>query len=235
MKVAFTTLGCRTNQHDTAEMQLLLEREGFSIVNAAETADIYVINTCSVTARSDYSSRLAVKKSLAINESAMVVFTGCYAQLNPENAAKMDGLDFVLGNADKLKIADVLKTKLRNNTLQKQSGFAEIHMSDIHAGRDFRTLPVTQFQGRTKAFIKIQTGCDENCSFCTVVRARGSSASDTRENVLNNVRHAIDGGYKEITLTGINLGTWGMDFHSKETFSSLVKNIADMSLSWSGS
>ena len=229
MKVAFTTLGCRTNQHDTAEMQVLLEQEGFSIVNPSETADVYVVNTCTVTARSDYSSRLAVKKSLAINEHATVVFTGCYAQLNPEDAAKMDGLDIVLGNADKLKIADVLKTKLRNNTLQKQSGFAEIHMSDIHAGRDFRTLPVTQFQGRTKAFIKIQTGCDENCSFCTVVRARGSSASDTRENVLNNVRHAIDGGYKEITLTGINLGTWGMDFHSKETFSSLVKNIADMS------
>ena len=229
MKVAFTTLGCRTNQHDTAEMQVLLEQEGFSIVNPSETADVYVVNTCTVTARSDYSSRLAAKKSLAINENATVVFTGCYAQLNPEEAAKMDGLDIVLGNADKLKIADVLKTKLRNNTLQKQSGFAEIHMSDIHAGRDFRTLPVTQFQGSTKAFIKIQTGCDENCSFCTVVRARGSSASDTRENVLNNVRHAIDGGYKEITLTGINLGTWGMDFHSKETFSSLVKNIADMS------
>ena len=229
MKVALTTLGCRTNQHDTAEMQALLEQEGFSIVNPSETADVYVVNTCTVTARSDYSSRLAVKKSLAINENATVVFTGCYAQLNPEDAAKMEGLDIVLGNADKLKIADVLKTKLKNSTLQKQSGFAEIHMSDIHAGRDFRTLPVTQFQGRTKAFIKIQTGCDENCSFCTVVRARGSSASDTRENVLNNVRHAIDGGYKEITLTGINLGTWGMDFHSKETFSSLVKNIADMS------
>ena len=228
MKVAFTTLGCRTNQHDTAEMQLLLKREGFSIVNASETADIYVVNTCTVTARSDYSSRLAVKKSLAINESAMVVFTGCYAQLNPENAAKMDGLDFVLGNADKLKIADLLKAKLQNNRLQKKSGSAEIHMSNIHTKRLFYTLPVTQFQGRTKAFIKVQTGCDEKCSFCTVVRARGSSASDTRENVLNNVLQAIDGGYKEITLTGINLGTWGMDFHSRETFSSLVKDISNL-------
>ena len=136
-------------------MQLLLEREGFSIVNPSETADIYVVNTCTVTARSDYSSRLAVKKSLAINENAMVVFTGCYAQLNPENAAKMDGLDLVLGNADKLKIADLLKTKLQNNRLKKKSGSAEIHMSNIHTQRLFRTLPVTQFQGRTKAFIKI--------------------------------------------------------------------------------
>ena len=228
MKVAFTTLGCRTNQHDTAEMQVLLEKEGYLIVNSSETADVYVINTCTVTARSDYSSRLAVKKSLAINENATVVFTGCYAQLNPEDSINMEGLDIVLGNADKLKIADVLKAKLKNNSLQKRSGLAEIYMSDIHADREFQTLPVTQFQGRTKAFIKVQTGCDESCSFCTVVRARGSSASDTRENILDNVRHAIDGGYKEITLTGINLGTWGMDFHSKETFSSLVEDIANL-------
>ena len=228
MKVAFTTLGCRTNQHDTAEMQVILEKEGYSIVNSSETADVYVVNTCTVTARSDYSSRLAVKKSLAINENATVVFTGCYAQLNPEDSAKIEGLDIVLGNADKLKIAEVLKIKLKNNSLQKESGLAEIYMSDIHSDREFQTLPVTQFQGRTKAFIKVQTGCNENCSFCTVVRARGSSASDTRENILDNIRHAIDGGYKEITLTGINLGTWGMDFHSKETFSSLVEDIANI-------
>ena len=228
MKVAFTTLGCRTNQHDTAEMQVILEKEGYAIVNSSETADIYVINTCTVTARSDYSSRLAVKKSLAINENATVVFTGCYAQLNPEDSSKMKGLDIVLGNADKLKIAEVLKAKLKNDSLQKESSLAEVYMSDIHADREFQTLPVTQFQGRTKAFIKVQTGCDESCSFCTVVRARGSSASDTRENILDNVRHAIDGGYKEITLTGINLGTWGMDFHLKETFSSLVEDIANL-------
>ena len=228
MKVAFTTLGCRTNQHDTAEMQVILKKEGYAIVDSSETADIYVINTCTVTARSDYSSRLAVKKSLAINENATVVFTGCYAQLNPKDSAKMEGLDIVLGNADKLKIAEVLKAKLKNDSLQKESSLAEVYMSDIHADREFQTLPVTQFQGRTKAFIKVQTGCDESCSFCTVVRARGSSASDTRENILDNVRHAIDGGYKEITLTGINLGTWGMDFHLKETFSSLVEDIANL-------
>jgi len=228
MKVAFTTLGCRTNQHDTAEMQVLLEKEGYSIVNSSETADIYVINTCTVTARSDYNSRLAVKKSLAINENATVVFTGCYAQLNPKDSAKMEGLDIVLGNADKLKIAEVLKKALKNNSTQKRPGLAEVYMSDIHADREFQTLPVTQFQGRTKAFIKVQTGCDESCSFCTVVRARGSSASDSRENILDNVRHAIDGGYKEITLTGINLGTWGMDFNSQENFSSLVEDIANL-------
>lgn len=224
-KIAFTTLGCRTNQHDTAEMQTLLEQEGFAIVDAEENADVYVINTCSVTQRSDYNSRLAVKKSLAINEDALVVFTGCYAQLNPEEASQLNGLDIVLGNADKLDIASLIKTRLHNDQLQKRSGPGEIVMSDIHGKRLFRTIPVTRFEGKTKAFIKVQTGCEEKCSFCTVVRARGSSVSDSRENILNNIDEAIRAGFGEITLTGINLGTYGMDHTPPETFSSLVRDI----------
>ena len=227
MKVACVTLGCRTNQHDTAEMQTLLEQEGFSIVNGKEKADAYVINTCTVTQRSDYSSRLAIKKSLAINPNALVVFTGCYAQLNPQEASKLNGLDIVLGNADKLEIANLIKKKLLNTRLPWVKGAdTEIIMSDIHKKRIFRTIPVQNFQGMTKAFIKVQTGCDEKCSFCTVVKARGKSVSDTRENILYNVEQAIDSGFKEITLTGINLGTWGMD--RNETFSSLVHNIIEL-------
>ncbi len=228
MKIACVTLGCRTNQHDTAEMQTLLEQEGFSIVNGKEKADAYVINTCTVTQRSDYSSRLAVKKSLAINPEALVVFTGCYAQLNSEEASKIHGLDIVLGNADKLEIANILKKKLLNPGLPwEKSADAEIIMSDIHKKRIFRTIPVRNFQGMTKAFIKVQTGCDERCSFCTVVKARGKSVSDTRENIIYNVQQAIASGFKEITLTGINLGTWGMD--RNETFSSLVRDIIKLS------
>ncbi|PIR00455.1 MAG: tRNA (N(6)-L-threonylcarbamoyladenosine(37)-C(2))-methylthiotransferase MtaB [Nitrospinae bacterium CG11_big_fil_rev_8_21_14_0_20_45_15] len=223
-KVAFATLGCRTNQNDTAEMQSLLEQDGFSIVSAEEKADIYVVNTCTVTQKSDQSSRMAIKKSLAINDKAIVVFTGCYAQLNPESSAKLEGLDVVLGNANKLEIAEVIKKKLTR--LEENNSVAvEIVMSDIHAPRTFKALPVSTFQGRTKAFIKVQTGCDEKCSFCTVVRARGKSLSDSRSNILSNVVCAIEAGYKEITLTGINLGTWGMDFSTPETFSSLVRDI----------
>ena len=228
IKVAFTTLGCRTNQHDTAEMQTLMQREGFAIVDARDPADVYVINTCSVTQRSDYSSRLAVKKSLAINDRALVVFTGCYAQLAPEEAMAINGLDIVLGNADKLDIANIVKRKLGGKSSWIKGDQAEIFMSDIHRKRVFRTIPVRQFQGRTKAFIKVQTGCEEKCSFCTVVRARGKSISDERENILNNVKEAIDSGYKEITLTGINLGTYGMEKEKPETFSSLVREIAQL-------
>ena len=227
MKVACVTLGCRTNQHDTAEMQTLLEQEGFSIVNGKEKADAYVINTCTVTQRSDTSSRLAVKKSLAINPDALVVFTGCYAQLNPEEASEMHGLDIVLGNADKLEIANLIKRKLLNpGQPWRKSASTEIIMSDIHKRRIFRTIPVRNFQGMTKAFIKVQTGCDEKCSFCTVVRARGKSVSDTRENIIHNIQQAVTSGFKEITLTGINLGTWGMD--RNETFSSLVRDIVEL-------
>ncbi|MBT5027946.1 MAG: tRNA (N(6)-L-threonylcarbamoyladenosine(37)-C(2))-methylthiotransferase MtaB [Nitrospinaceae bacterium] len=227
MKIACVTLGCRTNQHDTAEMQTLLEQEGFSIVNGKEKADAYVINTCTVTQRSDYSSRLAVKKSLAINPNALVVFTGCYAQLNPDEASQINGLDIVLGNANKLEIAHLIKNKLLNPDLPWQKNDAtEIIMSDIHKKRIFRTIPVQNFQGMTKAFIKVQTGCDEKCSFCTVVKARGRSVSDSRENIIYNIQQAIDSGFKEITLTGINLGTWGMD--QGETFSSLVHDIVEL-------
>ena len=223
MKVACITLGCRTNQHDTAEMQTLLEKEGFVMVNQREKADAYVINTCTVTQKSDTSSRQAVKKSLELNPDALVVFTGCYAQLNPEEAAALPGLDLVLGNADKLEIAKLLKAKLR---LWKKSEITEIVMSDIHKKRIFRTIPVKSFQGITKAFIKVQTGCNEKCSFCTVVRARGKSVSDNRGNILNNIQEAINANFKEITLTGINLGTWGMD--TGETFSSLVQDIIEL-------
>ena len=204
-------------------MQTLLDKEGFVIVNQREKADAYVINTCTVTQKSDTSSRQAVKKSLELNPDALVVFTGCYAQLNPEEAAALPGLDLVLGNADKLEIAKLLKTKLR---LWKKSEVTEIVMSDIHKKRIFRTIPVKNFQGITKAFIKIQTGCDEKCSFCTVVRARGKSVSDNRGNILNNIQEAINSGFKEITLTGINLGTWGID--TGETFSSLIEDIIQL-------
>ena len=225
MKVAFTTLGCRTNQQDTAEMATVLAEDGFSIVGAKDQADVYVINTCTVTANSDSQSRLAVKKSLAINEDALVVFTGCYAQMNPEDSLNLPGMDLVLGNANKLEIA----TAIKNRLLPVEKGPAELWMTDITGDREFNTIPASDFNGKSKAFIKVQTGCDEKCSFCTVVHARGTSISETRKNILHNVRQSIDTGFKEITLTGINLGTYGMDMNPEETFSSLVEEILGMS------
>ncbi len=228
MKVAFSTLGCRTNQHDTAEMQALLEKEGFSLVNHKEKADIYVVNSCTVTQKSDYSSRLAVRKSLGINDNALVVLTGCYAQNNPEEARQIPGLSLALGNANKLEVAQAIKEILAEHQPWNIPEKPEFHMSDINELREFTTIPVDNFQGKTKAFLKVQTGCDEKCSFCTVARARGRSISDSRQNIINNVRLFIESGYKEITLTGINLGVYGMDFTPPETFSSLVEEIIQL-------
>jgi len=229
-KVAFTTLGCRSNQHDTAEMQTLLEQDGFRVVDARERADVYVVNSCTVTGKSDHSSRLAVKKSLGINENALVIFTGCYAQNNPGDVAGIPGLDLVLGNADKLGISSAIRQLLAaartgESPAPEKPGTPRIHMSDLSRARVFKTVPVTHFPGKTKAFIKVQTGCGERCSFCTVVKARGRSLSDARSSVLRNVATAAAAGYKEITLTGINLGTYGMDFDVRQTFSSLVADV----------
>ena len=228
MKVAFNTLGCRTNQNDTAEMQTLLKNEGYTIVDSGALADIYVINSCTVTANSDADSRRAVKKSLSINDEAMVVFTGCYAQNSPEEVKQIPGLDILLGNADKLDIADAIRGRLDTLRKEDEFGFPSLHMTDITKRWDFKTIPVTWFGGRSKAFIKVQTGCDEACTFCTVARARGRSISDSRENILHNIRQSIDAGFKEITLTGINLGTYGMDQNPRETFSSLVEAVSDL-------
>ena len=206
-------------------MATLLTEDGFSIVGSKDEADVYVINTCTVTANSDSQSRLAVKKSLAINENALVVFTGCYAQMNPEDSLNLPGMDLVLGNANKLEIASAIKSRLQ----PKETPLAELWMSDITIDREFNTIPVSDFNGKSKAFIKVQTGCDEKCSFCTVVHARGTSISESRKNILHNVRRAINSDFKEITLTGINLGTYGMDMTPPETFSSLVEEILGMS------
>tara|TARA_B100000686_G_C16777740_1_gene969673 strand:- start:477 stop:1790 length:1314 start_codon:yes stop_codon:yes gene_type:complete len=224
MKIAFTTLGCRTNQHDTAEMQTLLKKDGFQVVGQTELADIYIVNTCTVTSKSDYRSRLAVKKSLGLNKDALVVFTGCYAQTQPEEAKRLPGLGLILGNSNKHDIVHAIKIALSKG----KNTSPEIYMSDIEKAREFKPLAVEEFQGKTKAFIKVQTGCDETCSFCTVVKARGRSISDSRSNILNNVKKAISSGFREITLSGINLGTWGLDFQSREAFSSLVDNILNL-------
>lgn len=228
MKVAFSTLGCRTNQNDTAEMQTILEQEGFTVIGADEKADIYIINSCTVTAKSDATSRQAVKKALAINEDAMVVFTGCYSQNQPEEVAALPGLDILLGNANKLEIGQAIKNRLAKMRQEDEFGLPLVHMTDITGKWDFKPIPVAEFQGRTKAFIKVQTGCDERCSFCTVARARGRSISDSRQNILDNIQHSIKTGFREITLTGINLGTWGADLGPQESFSSLVKEILDL-------
>src|SRR5882762_9078933 len=198
--VALHTLGCKLNFSETSSIGRLLEQDGFVKKDFDEVADVYVINTCSVTENADKECRYLVRRIQSKAPEAMVVITGCYAQLKPKEIAAIPGVDMVLGAAEKFNLAQHLKeltkgdaTKICSCDIEEVSGF---HASfSIH--------------DRTRTFLKVQDGCDYNCSFCTIPMARGKSRSDTIENVLRNARELAANDVKEIVLTGVNLGDFG--------------------------
>lgn len=217
-KVAFYTLGCKLNFSETSTIARSFKDEGFLRVDFAEEADIYVINTCSVTENADKRFKTIVKQAQQVNPDAFVIAIGCYAQLKPEELADVDGVDLVLGATEKFKITDYL------NDLTK-SEYAEIHSCEI-ADADFY-VGAYSFGDRTRAFLKVQDGCDYKCTYCTIPLARGISRSDKLENVLKNAFEIAAKGIKEIVLTGVNIGDYGKgEFGNKKhehTFLDLVK------------
>ncbi len=217
-KVAFYTLGCKLNFSETSTIARSFKEEGFQRVDFSESADIYVINTCSVTENADKRFKTIVKQAQKVNEDAFVIAIGCYAQLKPEELADVDGVDLVLGASEKFKITDYI------NDLTK-SDFAEIHSCEI-AEADFY-VSAYSFGDRTRAFLKVQDGCDYKCTYCTIPLARGISRSDKLENVLKNASEISAKGIKEIVLTGVNIGDYGKgEFGNKKhehTFLDLVK------------
>ncbi|MEM9363712.1 MAG: tRNA (N(6)-L-threonylcarbamoyladenosine(37)-C(2))-methylthiotransferase MtaB [Bacteroidota bacterium] len=217
-KVAFYTLGCKLNFSETSTIARSFENEGFDRVDFSEEADIYVINTCSVTENADKRFKTIVKQSQKGNPDAFVIAVGCYAQLKPEELADVDGVDLVLGATEKFKITDYL------NDLSK-NGRGEVHSCEINEA-DFYVGSYA-IGDRTRAFLKVQDGCDYKCSYCTIPLARGISRSDTLENVLNNAAEISSKGIKEIVLTGVNIGDYGKgEFGNKRhehTFLDLVK------------
>ena len=222
-KVAFYTLGCKLNFSETSTIARSFKDEGFERVEFSEVADIYVINTCSVTENADKRFKSIVKQAQKVNEDAFVVAVGCYAQLKPEELADVDGVDLVLGATEKFKITDYL------NDLTKQD-FAEIHSCEIQDA-DFY-VSAYSFGDRTRAFLKVQDGCDYKCTYCTIPLARGISRSDKLENVLQNAAEISAKGIKEIVLTGVNIGDYGKgEFGNKKhehTFLDLVKALDDV-------
>ncbi|WP_034922006.1 tRNA (N(6)-L-threonylcarbamoyladenosine(37)-C(2))-methylthiotransferase MtaB [Gillisia sp. CAL575] len=217
-KVAFYTLGCKLNFSETSTIARSFKSEDFQRVDFSEKADIYVINTCSVTENADKRFKSIVKQTQKVNEEAFVIAIGCYAQLKPEELADVNGVDLVLGATEKFKITDYL------NDLTKQE-FAEIHSCEI-ADADFYESAYS-FGDRTRAFLKVQDGCDYKCTYCTIPLARGISRSDNLENVLNNASEIAAKGIQEIVLTGVNIGDYGKgefgDKKHEHTFLDLVK------------
>ena len=217
-KVAFYTLGCKLNFSETATIARNFQDEGFDRVEFSEFADIYVINTCSVTENADKRFKTIVKQAQRSNLEAFVVAVGCYAQLQPEELAAVNGVDLVLGATEKFKITDYLNELTKNE-------IGAIHSCDIEDA-DFYVSSYS-IGDRTRAFLKVQDGCDYKCTYCTIPLARGISRSDTLQNVLDNAKKIAEHGIKEIVLTGVNIGDYGKgEFGNKKhqhTFFELVQ------------
>ena len=216
-KVAFYTLGCKLNFSETSTIARNFQGEGFERVEFDEFADIYVINTCSVTDNADKRFKTIVKSALKQNEDAFLIAIGCYAQLKPEELAKVDGVDLVLGATEKFKVTDYINDLTKNEIGEVHS--CEIDEVDFYVGS-------YSIGDRTRAFLKVQDGCDYKCTYCTIPLARGISRSDYLENVLKNAREISKKGIKEIVLTGVNIGDYGKgEFGNKNhenTFFELV-------------
>ncbi|MBT8186040.1 MAG: tRNA (N(6)-L-threonylcarbamoyladenosine(37)-C(2))-methylthiotransferase MtaB [Eudoraea sp.] len=222
-KVAFYTLGCKLNFSETSTIARGFVDEGFERVDFKEHADMYVINTCSVTENADKRFKTIVKQAQKINPEAFVAAIGCYAQLKPEELADVDGVDLVLGATEKFNITDYVNDLFgRPSTALRMT---EIHSCEIEEA-DFYVGSYA-IGDRTRAFLKVQDGCDYKCTYCTIPLARGISRSDTLENILTNAREISAKGIKEIVLTGVNIGDYGKgEFGNKKhehTFLDLVK------------
>ena len=216
-KVAFYTLGCKLNFSETSTIARNFSNEGFERVDFSEVADIYVINTCSVTENADKRFKTIVKQAQKTNPDAFLAAIGCYAQLKPKELADVDGVDLVLGATEKFKLTDYLNDLSKNE--QGEIHSCEINEADFYEGS-------YAIGDRTRAFLKVQDGCDYKCTYCTIPLARGISRSDTLDNVLKNAREISEQGIKEIVLTGVNIGDYGKgEFGNKKhkhTFFDLV-------------
>jgi len=222
-KVAFYTLGCKLNFSETSTIARNLQDEGFDRVDFEEVADMYVINTCSVTENADKQFKQVVRKAMKLNDKAFVAAVGCYAQLKPEELANVDGVDLVLGAKEKFKLADYVNDLSKND-------FGEVHSCEI-AEADFYVGSYS-IGDRTRAFLKVQDGCDYKCTYCTIPLARGISRSDALENVLENAKEISAQNIKEIVLTGVNIGDYGKgEFGNKKhehTFLDLVQALDEV-------
>jgi threonylcarbamoyladenosine tRNA methylthiotransferase MtaB len=222
-KVAFYTLGCKLNFSETSTIARNFQDEGFERVDFDEVADMYVINTCSVTENADKQFKQIVKKALKLNDKAFIAAVGCYAQLKPEELAAVDGVDLVLGATEKFKITDYINDLSKNDMGEIHS--CEIGEADFYVGS-------YSIGDRTRAFLKVQDGCDYKCTYCTIPLARGISRSDALENVLQNASDISKQGIKEIVLTGVNIGDYGKgEFGNKKhehTFLDLVKALDEV-------
>ena len=219
--VALATLGCRLNQVESQEIGALLEGRGFRVVEPGADAQVYVINTCTVTGRADFSDRQLIRRIARENPEAYLVVTGCYAQTDPEAAAVIAGVDLVVGNQEKYRLPELL------GSLTKRARPA-VAVGDIGAAREVPIAPFARMAGRSRAFVKIQDGCQHRCAFCIVPAARGRSRSQEPKVVLDQVRALAAAGHLDVTLTGVDIGHYGWDLYPRTTLAALLRELAEV-------
>ncbi|RKO66220.1 tRNA (N(6)-L-threonylcarbamoyladenosine(37)-C(2))-methylthiotransferase MtaB [Desulfofundulus salinus] len=220
--VAVTTLGCKVNQYESAALVTLFRERGYKVVDFSEPADIYVINTCTVTHLGDRKSRQLIRRATRNNPHARVVVTGCYAQTSPEEVLSIPGVDLVVGTRDKSRIVDLVE-ELES---RKEGPLAVVR--DVFADQDYEELPVPALPSRVRAFLKIQEGCNNYCAYCIIPYARGPLRSRDPENVLAEARRLVAGGFKELVLTGIHTGAYGQDRPGDLDLAGLVERLAEI-------
>ncbi|MDY0234637.1 MAG: tRNA (N(6)-L-threonylcarbamoyladenosine(37)-C(2))-methylthiotransferase MtaB [Gudongella sp.] len=204
LKVVFHTLGCKVNQYETEAMEELFENRGYQLVNENDYADIYVINTCTVTNMSDRKSRQFIRKAKRINKDAIVAVVGCYSQVSPDEVEKIEDVDVIIGTSERNKIVDLceesLLSKKRINIVRP-----------IKTYKEFEKIKTDQVRSKTRAFLKIQDGCNQFCSYCIIPYARGPIRSRNFLDIEQETRNLAEAGFKEIVLTGIHIASYGKD------------------------
>ena len=219
-KVAFQTLGCKLNFSETSTVSRLFLNQGFEKVGFNEKADIYIINTCSVTAQAESKCRNAISRAHRLSPNAFIAVIGCYAQLKPEDIVKLQGVDIVLGANEKFNLFAYI------DNLEKKK-VPEIHSCEIDEVNSF--LPAFSSNDRTRSFLKIQDGCDYECAYCTIPKARGKSRNETISKTISVAKQAIQSGVKEIILTGVNTGDFGRS--TNENFLDLITELDKLNIS----
>jgi threonylcarbamoyladenosine tRNA methylthiotransferase MtaB len=221
MKIAFHTLGCKVNQYETQILKEKFINKGYSLSEEGETSDVYVINTCTVTALSNKKSKQFIRKALRGNENAVIVVTGCFAQINPEEAMGIDGVSIVCGTNEKNNIVEYVENFLIDKKkISKIKNYDELNYYE-------ETGIIHDMDSRTRAFVKIQEGCNCFCSYCIIPFARGPVRSRELSDILTEVKTLVDSGYKEVVLTGINTALYGFETGELK-LSELVKEVNDI-------
>lgn len=216
MKVFITTLGCKSNQYDSSAIEAILKENNFEIANSSESADVFIINTCTVTGKADYQSRQIIRRAKVANPDAVIIVTGCYAQVAAEEVAQIEGVDYVLGNPEKERFLRYIREGKRKTP--------KIDVSEANKVRPL-TLRASGSSGRTRANLKVQDGCNNSCSYCIIPKARGISRSLPVYDILQEIDGLVANGYKEIILTGIHLGAYGLDLYTDTNIAGLIKAI----------